>query len=180
MSLADRVRGITIGYPKLAAVTELQPEVAIYRRFGALNALNVLYLQAELEDLEEKLRAQQAKDDSDPMGKKSLYAKTWFRLKDSAFDGDTEQLHLVMKIRETLKEYSKQVLNAREIFTYSLKQIMPLSNNLQYSIIPSPGNGTWTASSIVCTPKRWDLLHYSEEMQQSGAPSLIRHRIGLI
>jgi hypothetical protein len=107
MAHLDPFRHITIGYPKLAARTEVQPEIAIYRRFGALNAQNVLYFQAELVDLEEKLRAQQVQDDSNPKGKKSLYAKTWFRLKDSAVDGDTEQLDLVMKIRETLREYSK-------------------------------------------------------------------------
>jgi hypothetical protein len=107
MTPVDPFRHITIGYPKLAARTEVQPELAIYCRFGALNAQNVLYFQAELVDLEEKLRAQQIKDDSDPRGKKSSYAKTWFRLKDSAVDGDTEQLNLVMKIRETLREYSK-------------------------------------------------------------------------
>jgi hypothetical protein len=100
MAPVDPFRHVTIG-------------IAIYRRFGALNAQNVLYFQAELVDLEEKLRAQQVQDDGDPKGKKSLYAKTWFRLKDSAVDGDTRQLDLVMKIRETLREYSTSNQHAR-------------------------------------------------------------------
>jgi hypothetical protein len=107
MASLDPFRHITIGYPKLAARIEVQPELSIYRRFGALNAQNLLYYQAELVDIEEKLRAQQVQDDNDATGEKSLYAKTWFRLKDSAVDGDTKQLDLVTCMRETLKEYSK-------------------------------------------------------------------------
>jgi hypothetical protein len=40
------------GYPKLSRLMAFYPEVAIFRRFGALNAENLLYLQAELQDLE--------------------------------------------------------------------------------------------------------------------------------
>lgn len=102
----DPFRDTVIGYPKLAAKIAVQPEAAIYRRFGALNAQNLLYLQAELVDLEERLKDQQGLDNNDSTGTKSKYAKNWFSLQDSAVDGDTEQLDLVMKIREVLKEYS--------------------------------------------------------------------------
>lgn len=107
MATPDPFQNITIGYPKLAARTEVQPELAIYRRFGALNAQNLLYYQAELVDLEEKVRLQQEEDAKSPKGSKPLYARTWFRLVDSATDGDTKQLDLVLKLREILKEYSK-------------------------------------------------------------------------
>ncbi|KAI0605258.1 hypothetical protein TUN205_10503, partial [Pyrenophora tritici-repentis] len=83
MAPYDPFHDITIGYPKLAARTEVQPELAIYRRFGAMNAQNLLYYQAELVDLEVKLRAQQVRDDKDRKGQKTKYAKTWFRLEDS-------------------------------------------------------------------------------------------------
>ena len=45
-------------------------------------------------------------DNNATTGRKSEYAKNWFSLQDSEVDGDTEQLDLVLKIRETLKEYS--------------------------------------------------------------------------
>ena len=94
------------GYPKLAAKIAVQPEAAIYRRFGALNAQNLLYFQGELMDLEERLAEQQVLDNNARKGRKSEYAKNWYCLQDSEVDGDTEQLDLVLKIRETLKEYS--------------------------------------------------------------------------
>lgn len=84
------------------------PEAAIFRRFGFLNAQNLLYMQAELVCLEERLRKRQAKD-SKASGSRSLYAKNWFYLSDSADqeDGDDEQWELVKEIRVKLKEYSK-------------------------------------------------------------------------
>lgn len=107
MASADPLANITIGYPKLAARIEIQPDLSIYRGFRALNAQNILYLQAQLIELEAKLRTQQARDDTNPHGKKALYAKTWFWLEKSASDGDTKQLDLVVKIRQVLSEYSK-------------------------------------------------------------------------
>lgn len=111
MASSDPFKHIVIGYPKLAAKIEVQPEAAIYRKFGALNAHNILYYQAELTCLEQELRQQQKVDDahqsSNPDIKKCDYAKSWDWLRDSADDGDTTQLDLVLKIRETLKEYSK-------------------------------------------------------------------------
>ena len=106
MAFNDPLHEKVIGYPKLAAKIEIHPESAIYRRFGALNAQNLLYFQAELADLEDKLQDQQVQDHRG-IGSKPLYAKNWYLLQDSAVDGDTEQLDLVIKVRETLKEYSE-------------------------------------------------------------------------
>ena len=63
------------GYPKLAILMGENPDVAIFRRFGTMSALNLMRLQAELIDIEEKLRAQQLKDDkaSLPNGEYSTY-----------------------------------------------------------------------------------------------------------
>ena len=43
------------GYPRLAALMGSYQETAIFRRFGKLNMLNLLSLQAELTDLEVQL-----------------------------------------------------------------------------------------------------------------------------
>ncbi|KAH3942736.1 hypothetical protein HBH64_150530 [Parastagonospora nodorum] len=106
------------GYPKLARKIEIQPELAIFRRFGALNALNLLYFQAELTDLEEKLRRQQVEDDQDGKGTKLMYAKTWYRLQESEENGDTEQLDLVIRIRRVLKDYNKALVQQRRIHSF--------------------------------------------------------------
>ncbi|KAH7390763.1 hypothetical protein DE146DRAFT_766817 [Phaeosphaeria sp. MPI-PUGE-AT-0046c] len=105
MTSADPLANITIGYPKLAARIEIQPELSMYRRFGGLGSQNILYFQGQLIDLESKLRLLQARDDTNPHGKKALYAKTWYRLEHSASDGDTKQLDLVLKIRQVLSDY---------------------------------------------------------------------------
>lgn len=49
----------------LAAHIEMRPYSAIYRRFTALNAQNVLHLQAELTNLEQQLHKQQTADSND-------------------------------------------------------------------------------------------------------------------
>jgi hypothetical protein len=107
MTPSDPFPDIVVGYPKLAAKFEVLPEASSYRRFGALNAQNLLYYQAELTYLEEKLQRQQKKDEIDQIGHGSSYAKNWYWLKHSKADGNGAQLELVMQIRMLLKEYSE-------------------------------------------------------------------------
>ncbi|GME63323.1 hypothetical protein GTA08_BOTSDO09333 [Neofusicoccum parvum] len=102
------------GYPKIAVQMGLMPEVAIFRRFGFLNAQNILYMQAELVCLEERLRKLQVKDDNAPEPK-SRYAKNWWMLSVSEDHGDDEQWKLVQEIREKLKEYNKALIQQKKI-----------------------------------------------------------------
>lgn len=95
------------GYPKFAELMNVIPETTIFRRFGALNALNLLYLQAELIHIERDLRDTQISDNQSPEGYKSLYARNWYFLENSEQDGDKEQLQLVERAREKLEKYSK-------------------------------------------------------------------------
>jgi len=53
------------GYPKLSYEIGRDPEMAIFRRFGALNAQNLLYLQADITLLEQELREQEMDDAAD-------------------------------------------------------------------------------------------------------------------
>lgn len=95
------------GYPKLADAMNLTPEMAIFRRFGELNALNLLYLQAELMDIEQQLKEAQIADHASSNEHKSLYSKNWWYLSASAQDGDDEQLRLAEVAREKLEKYSE-------------------------------------------------------------------------
>lgn len=113
MTTNDPFPDVVIGYPKLAAKFEVLPEASSYRRFGALNAQNLLYYQAELTYLEEKLQRQQKKDNNDRTGPGASYAKNWYWLKHSEEDGNGVQLELVMQIRILLKEYSKSHCSPR-------------------------------------------------------------------
>ncbi|KAH8722341.1 hypothetical protein GQ44DRAFT_741716 [Phaeosphaeriaceae sp. PMI808] len=146
MATADPFADIVKGYPKLAAKFEVLPEVAIFRRFGALNAQNLLYYQAELASLEIKLREQQVHDSNDREGKGECYATNWHWLKHSKTDSDGRQLNLIMQIRELLKQYSKQDAPFHKYLTN--KAIIQQATILGY---PEPG--------------RWDLHHVQDYLQ---------------
>ncbi|KAF2123919.1 hypothetical protein P153DRAFT_303310 [Dothidotthia symphoricarpi CBS 119687] len=137
MASHDPFPDVVIGYPKLAARIEIQPEIAIYRRFGALNAQNLLYFQAELSDLEQELKKQQVEDSNSQEGKRSSYAKNWSWLQESELQGDenARQVQLVLRIRETLREYNHALIQQSVILDY-----------------PEPG--------------RWD-LHYIQDYLQN-------------
>ena len=110
----DAFNHLVRGYPMLAGRTAVLPEIAMYRRFGALNARNLLYLQSDLCCLEEELIELEKADSISSIGKKRKYAVNAYWLntahqkqKDGSLrDGDTRQRDLFLRIRQTLNEYS--------------------------------------------------------------------------
>ena len=96
------------GYPKLARVMGVYPEMAIYRRFGYLNSLNLLYYQAELSELELKLERYQRADRASHDRFRSEYFRDWQEMAESAETpgGSVEQLKTVLKMRTLLREFS--------------------------------------------------------------------------
>lgn len=97
---------LVMGYPKLAGQMEILPEIAIFRRFGALNARSLLYQQAELIHLEKLLRDIERRDNDSGVGSKPKYARCWYWLSQSLDDGDDEQWRLMKKIKRKLRKYS--------------------------------------------------------------------------
>jgi hypothetical protein len=100
------------GYAKLAWLMGAHPEVAIFRRFGALNAQNLLYLQAELVFLEHKLRDLAHKDSVSGHPQRREYSGCWYLLNDSitttaSVGEDGEQWKTFLQIRQKLWQYSK-------------------------------------------------------------------------
>lgn len=98
---------LVLGYPRIAGRFALKPETAAFRRFSALNARMLLYLQADLCRLEKKLLQQEKWDSESPVGVNHKYAVNYDRLRLSAYDEDPAQWKLVNEIKERLKEYSK-------------------------------------------------------------------------
>lgn len=100
------------GYAKIASLMGAHPEIAILRRFGALNAQNLLYLQAELVALEKDLSAYAAEDCASKDTDRVFYSRDWYTLSNSRDDESTgneaagRQWQTMLKIREKLKEYS--------------------------------------------------------------------------
>jgi hypothetical protein len=99
------------GYPSLAAfiASDRDKSTAIYRRFDRLSARNLLYLQSELQELEERQDAFDAEDLHGGLQEKKS-ARNWQALKKKAKQQNNERekkrLDLVFEIRDKLKEYS--------------------------------------------------------------------------
>ena len=95
------------GYPKLAGRMGIQPEMTTFKRFGALNARNLLYMQSELMNLERTLKRVVMEDAMARQGDKPNYSRDFYWLHYSELVGpDIRQLNLIKRIREVLKEYS--------------------------------------------------------------------------
>lgn len=98
------------GYPSLAHEMGLCPEIAILRRFAALNTQNLLYRQAEIVILEEELREMEQLNDTQHLaeepnsGHKEWYSTDWSWL--GYRDQDNEQWRKFVKLRQKLEEYS--------------------------------------------------------------------------
>ena len=98
------------GYERLAQFMGRHPEVATFRRFGALNAQIILYLQAELTYLEHDLRKHEKANAESGHTGRALYSRYWPYLAESASSPhrSPEQWNTMLKIKEVLREYSKQ------------------------------------------------------------------------
>jgi hypothetical protein len=96
-------------YLRLASFIRAHPEEAIFRRFGALNAHNLLLLQAELISLEAELKRCSDEDAASGHDYRKFYRRDWETLsKSHEHEGSsTAQLDVIMKIRDKLKEYSQ-------------------------------------------------------------------------
>lgn len=99
------------GYSKLASLMGSNPEVAILRRFGSLNAQNLLYLQAELIALEDDLRATAAEDSASDDPDRAIHSRDWYTLSRSTSHAASneaagKQWQTVLSIREKLRVYS--------------------------------------------------------------------------
>jgi len=75
------------------------------RHFRALNARNILYLQAELQIIEQQLPQLESFDARSESPEKMKYSKDYWSLMKSAAQEDHEQWVLIQKMKEKLKVY---------------------------------------------------------------------------
>ena len=103
-------------YPKLSTFMASWPDVAIFRRFGALNAQNLLFLQAEICHLERELEVIRNRDILNNDEKGNLAQRNWFELSNKTDDGEPcEQWLVIQDIRDKLKEYNKCLLEYKDL-----------------------------------------------------------------
>ncbi|KAH6842898.1 hypothetical protein B0I37DRAFT_356920 [Chaetomium sp. MPI-CAGE-AT-0009] len=79
-----------VGYDRLGLVMGMVPEATAFRRFGALSAEDLLYRQAELMELERRLREYQKLDKESGHEGRECYALDWDRLSRSVDDNAGE------------------------------------------------------------------------------------------
>ncbi|MCJ1364618.1 hypothetical protein MMC16_003731 [Acarospora aff. strigata] len=104
------------GYAKFAAMMGQHPEMAVFRTFRALNMKNLLYLQAELVELERDLEVIAELDEASGIPQKAEYARSWVALNRSEAEGDGYQLRKVLTIREKLKQYNDVLVQQAQMF----------------------------------------------------------------
>jgi hypothetical protein len=109
-----------IGYPRLAERIAYKPETGIYRRFDALNARRILYLQAQLCIIETDLRELEVDDNNGKGGKRSQYATDFQCMLEEPVDTDRPQLELIEKMDKKLNQYSKRPQTTLHRFTTRL------------------------------------------------------------
>ena len=122
----DPLHDLQDGYPKLAGRMGIQPEMAMFKRFGALNARNLLYMQSELMNLERCLKRAEMEDAMARQGDKPNYSRDFYWLRYSELVGpDTRQLNLIKRIRDVLKEYSTLSYMLQVCIVLTCKKIRP-------------------------------------------------------
>lgn len=87
------------GYPSLASFIGSDRDFFIFRRFNALSARNLLYLQDELVELEDKLRTVDLAD------LQSENQRGLWNLHSRREDKNIERRYLMMQLNEKLKSY---------------------------------------------------------------------------
>ena len=106
--LREHIEGVPpmAGYDELADFITADPGLSIYRRFSYLTTKNIIYLQAELVNLEAQLRNIIRDDRNSQKAEKEQFPYSVWHLKHSAESPDSLQWMKVLEIRKTLQEYS--------------------------------------------------------------------------
>ncbi|KAF6234304.1 hypothetical protein HO173_007498 [Letharia columbiana] len=154
------------GYAKLASLMGANPEVAILRRFGAMNAQNLLYFQAELVALEDDLRYYADQDSASDDLDRKLYSECWDYLSksDDKSSGSDEragqQWRTMLRIREKLKEYNEALLHQTALAGLQKPNPRDLSFLQQWMESVSMGNVRLVGqdSDVWSKPDKSDLI----------------------
>lgn len=94
------------GYPSLAEFIAIDGDAAIYRKFGHLSARNLLYMQSELHELEERLKELDQEDVSRTANDEAQKAaRDWRHFSDPGNARAEKHRALQAVIRVKLKDY---------------------------------------------------------------------------
>ena len=106
------------GYRGLADLMSLMPRMGMFRRFGFLNALNLLFYQAELMKLEQAFIAQLESDEKSSNPCKRPFSKDW-----NAVSATDSQRTMIAEIRTLLEKYSMSTLDWCKVKIFNVYQM---------------------------------------------------------
>lgn len=135
------------GYRRLAVLMSRNPEMAIFRSFKTLNVQNILYLQAELNELETISEKLHQYDRASSHPKRRSNHKNWYYLSHSKMDGNDEQWQNALDIRAKLHEYSKFEFILKKLIEEKSGRVLLITYQLQMKVCPN----------ISCCASRTDL-----------------------
>lgn len=112
--MSDHKPALVPGYPRLAGRICCQPEFGIYRSFAALNARDLLYMQAEIIALEDELLKIEQEDSRSTEDNRSYFSADWYWLAkgpqttriDEGYDSHMQQ-KILCQLRPLLRDYSE-------------------------------------------------------------------------
>jgi hypothetical protein len=110
MSGNEHCKEFVPGYPQLSGQIGLLPQYGIFRSFRAVSSRNILYLHAELIELEQMLHEAEKYDSECPDPVRMKYRRDWRWLKASEGSQCPEasrQCQIILQLRQVLKEYCK-------------------------------------------------------------------------
>ena len=105
-TFGTEMNSMTDGYAKVAQLMCHSREFGMIRGFGALQVENILFLQAQVNQLEGELQKIVERDRIANHPQHPFYHRCWWSLNHSADFGNQEQLGKRHEIRAALKEYS--------------------------------------------------------------------------
>ncbi|KAI0384842.1 hypothetical protein F5Y04DRAFT_277577 [Hypomontagnella monticulosa] len=106
------------GYPSLASLMAISYETAIFRKFGMLQMINLLRLQATLQDLEHQYKVVVSAEDrtgsENPMD--ATHTNAFYMMREEADSGNPSmQGDILEKIGKCLKEYNEALMQVTTI-----------------------------------------------------------------
>jgi hypothetical protein len=95
-----------MGYNKLASLMGPHTEVAVFRRFAHMNMFNLLFMQAELQELERKFTVAYLDDQASDIDSVKDFCRDFSKLRASEGTKYDDQLNSIRTIQEKLEKYS--------------------------------------------------------------------------
>ncbi|KAI3320413.1 hypothetical protein HD806DRAFT_506288 [Xylariaceae sp. AK1471] len=133
------------GYARLAEHMGRHPELAIYRRYGALANETLLFYHAEIAELEQRLRKVRERDRNSDDKACQLHDRAWSLLSGSAELGgpgspQREQYDLIMKLRKLMGKYHKALYYHKESLALRSPHHKLLEDLREWMERPTMGN----------------------------------------